>query len=284
MPDPVDPLDSAIPVSMKEFAEALRVHLVVPEDGSGLVIYRLAKEAEISPSSLSRYFGGKAVPSWDCVERIVDASARIAQKPRPDTSGLQNLHQRVVHSRIQTNMFQAGREFPYIQDLVSSTQTVNPPASGDQTSNAVVHGDRASEYLRGLEIEIRVVAWAARRRLFAYRGLRFVVLATSATTPALALLRATPLVTASAAAIAFLAEGAIQLTRLNDRAVLDSRRVTCLSREFRMFRTQVGDYAERDSFTRLVRRVEEIREEIDGQHLTVVQESFGSGTSRPEER
>jgi hypothetical protein len=117
-----------------------------------------------------------------------------------------------------------------------------------------------------------------------YRILRFVVLATSAVTPALALLRAEPLLTASVGAVAFLAEGAIQLTRLHDRALLNSRRATVLSRESRRYRTQVDDYEATGAFTLLVKRIEEIREQNDNERLSVVQQSFGTHAGQSERR
>lgn len=137
--------------------------------------------------------------------------------------------------------------------------------------------DEQVRYLQSLEDEVTLVGQDARRRLVGYRLLRFAALAASAVTPAVALLDAAPLITAAIGTVALLCEGAIQLTRINERAVLDTKRVSHLNREFRMFRTRVGDYEDATTnFSLLVQRVEQIREAGDEERLTVVQQSFGA--------
>lgn len=135
--------------------------------------------------------------------------------------------------------------------------------------------DRSAAYIAELEDEIRRLEVVARRRLRIYRSLRFTVLTASAVTPALALLAAPNWLTAAAGAVAFLSEGTIQLTRMHDRALLDTKRVSLLGREFRMYRTQVGDYESGDTLRLLVQKVEAIREESDREVLGVLQQSFG---------
>ncbi|WP_177320484.1 SLATT domain-containing protein [Lentzea waywayandensis] len=143
--------------------------------------------------------------------------------------------------------------------------------------------DRSAEYVADLQAEVSGLERASKRRLLAYRTLRFLVLTTSAITPALALLSAPSWITAAVASLAFLSEGTIQLTRMHDRAVLDIRRVSLLGRELRMFRTQVGNYTNTDRrLLLLVQRIEAIREENDRDVLNVLQQSFGAyGQERP---
>lgn len=105
----------------------------------------------------------------------------------------------------------------------------------------------------------------------------------SAITPALALLRANPVATASAGAIAFFAEGVIQFTGINDHALLNGQRVSLLGRELRMFRMGVEQYSSQDSLSRLVKRIEEIREEADNRQLNAVRQSFGPQMTRSQD-
>ncbi|MFG1799408.1 DUF4231 domain-containing protein [Micromonospora carbonacea] len=242
---------------------------------------------ELPDHLLAATFSGDYLPSYGVAGDIVDALEILSggkQKPKVNTSDLQLLHRAAVVKRrsrnpttasnVQSSVFQTGRSYAYIAGrdiVVGSDDAATSTGSADDT--AMSH---ASDYLEELEREVTAVAKAARRRLAIYRILRFAALAASAVTPAVALLDAAPWITASVGTVAFLSEGSIQLTRINERAVLDTRRVTALSREFRMYRTRVGEYASGDTFTLLVKRVEEIREQNDSERLDVVQQSFGS--------
>lgn len=136
--------------------------------------------------------------------------------------------------------------------------------------------DRRDQYLSDLQKEIEKVGKRARNRMIAYRTLRLFMLGASAITPVLALLEAPPVATALVAAFVFVCEGFIQLTRLHDRAALDSRRRTSLSRHYRMFRTVVGPYDGDDSFSDFVRNIEEIREKSDAADLVVIEQTFST--------
>ncbi|TCB92102.1 DUF4231 domain-containing protein [Micromonospora zingiberis] len=230
----------------------------------------------------------KTVP-WELMQFILEEIHKVD----PATQGSLDLEEwREAYERfaeatrdeknipIQTNIFQSGRDYTYIaggQVVVGATRATSAAASAEQSGTP----DEISEYLSELENEITAVAKAARRRLVIYRTLRFAALAASAVTPAVALLNAATWITAGVGTVAFLSEGAIQLTRLNERAVLDTRRVSSLSREFRMYRTSVGDYASGNNYTLLVQRIEEIREKNDNERLDVVQQSFGAHISTP---
>jgi hypothetical protein len=166
-----------------------------------------------------------------------------------------------------------------VGNQVTGVVTGTVVQAGDITGRVTIHGeieDRSANYIVELEEEIRRLEVVARRRLRAYRSLRFAVLMASAVTPALALLAAPNWLTAAAGAVAFLSEGTIQLTRMHDRALLDIKRVSLLGREFRMYRTQVGNYESGDTLRLLVQSVEAIREESDREVLGVLQQSFGA--------
>jgi hypothetical protein len=147
------------------------------------------------------------------------------------------------------------------------------------TSDAV-DAEEAAGYLRGIEKELATRERAAKVRLWTYRFLRFAMLVASAATPILALLHAPAVATAAVGAVVVLAEGAIQITRVQDRALLDTVRVSKLGREHRMYRTAKGDYATGDRFALLVSRVEELRADNDLQVLEVLQRTF-AGTASP---
>jgi hypothetical protein len=256
---------------------------------------------ELPASHLSAIFSGDYLPEFGTIWNILDAlehlSKDVPNKPKVDIRTLQLLHRsavvkkrrwqspELVPTNVQSNIFQTGRSYTYIagdgivvgsDDAATSTDGASDSAPG-----------QVGDYLEELEREVTAVAKAARRRLAIYRILRFAALAASAVTPAVALLNAATWITAGVGTVAFLSEGSIQLTRINERAVLDTRRVTALSREFRMYRTRVGEYASGNTFTLLVKRVEEIREQNDSERLDVVQQSFGShvpqlaGVDRP---
>ncbi|WP_433361695.1 DUF4231 domain-containing protein [Actinoplanes sp. CA-142083] len=195
------------------------------------------------------------------------------QSKGPELSELLEHAELEQRSRVVAQV--ADRDYAYISgsgNVVMGAGNVVKPHEG-----ATEEADQAQLYLSDLERELSAVSMHARRRLLTYRLLRFLALAASAVTPAVALLDAAPFITATIGTVAFLSEGAIQLTRINERAVLDTKRATALNREFRMYRTKVGDYETADrSFTLLVKRVEEIREANDNERLAVVQQSFGA--------
>jgi hypothetical protein len=262
---------------------------------SRLRIGEMATRTETPRSVLYEVFGGKILPSWNRLEVILvtlgDAAAKEGHPSAVNLEEWKQLHTRARESReerraspsgVQSNIFQSGRDYAYIQhgQVVVGSNNFSTSASGDNDDQV----DQTTEYLAELENEITSVAKAARRRLIAYRFLRFAALASSAVTPAVALLNAAALITAGIGTVAFLCEGTIQLTRINERAVLDTKRISRLSREFRMYRTQVGDYSSGNTFTLLVKRVEEIREQNDNERLDVVQQSFGAHVSSNDQR
>jgi hypothetical protein len=156
---------------------------------------------------------------------------------------------------------------------------------GVATDDLVVTSDavgveEAAAYLRGIEEELATRDRAAKVRLWIYRFLRFAMLSASAATPVLALLHAPAVATAVVGAVVLLAEGAIQITRVQDRALLDTERASKLGREYRMYRTAKGDYATGNRFALLVPRVEELRADNDLQVLEVLQRTF-AGTPSP---
>ncbi len=272
---------------------------------SGLSQREIASRASYPQRSLSEVLAGKTVPKhWETVERILTALNSGATRAGHDPVDLhywQELHAiareapriTVSGSGVQTNIFQSGRDYTYIHGdqvavgannygvIMGTAENVGSPITGEDDSQE----DQVQAYLTELENEITLVAKAARRRLMAYRLLRFSALAASAITPAVALLDADPFITALIGTVAFLSEGAIQLTRINERAVLDTRRVSLLSREFRVYRTQAEDYAaEGNTFTLLVKRIEEIRQQNDNERLDVVQQSFGAHATSGDQR
>ena len=263
-------------------------------------IARIAEEmgAAGMPASRSRlydYLLGKALPTLAFVEAFARACERIGHLPHtPDrieslrktwtaasreAAGQPPEPRADTEQGVQTSMIQQGRGYAYVVDgeVVLGHSEASIGAEAESTI------DDTRQYLSGLEVEIRDVAKSARRRLNTYQVLRFLVLSASAVTPLLALLKADPWVTASVGALAFLSEGVIQLTRIHDRAILDSRRVFRLSREFRMFRTRVDAYAEPNGFTLLVKRVEEIRERNDNEYLRIIRQTSGGHDSLSDE-
>lgn len=196
------------------------------------------------------------------------AGQPVAPRPAPE-----------AEQGVQTTMTQQGRGYAYVVD--GEVVLGHKEASiGTEAENPI---DDTRQYLSDLENEIRITARSARRRLNTYHVLRFLVVAASAVTPVLALLKAPALATAAGAAVAFLAEGFVQLTRINDRAILDSRRVQRLSREFRLYRMRVDSYAGVDGFKQLVMRIEEVRERNDNEQLRVIRQGFGSHDTLPDE-
>lgn len=131
-------------------------------------------------------------------------------------------------------------------------------------------------YARSLEDELSKLARGAKWRLRVYRCLRFALLAASIVTPGTAIMSAPKAATIASALVVFICEGVLQITHINDRAVLDIRRLTGLGREYRMYRTRVGDYGGRNRDVLFVRRVEEIRARGDGRILEVLQQTFSS--------
>ncbi|WBB74383.1 DUF4231 domain-containing protein [Micromonospora sp. WMMD1128] len=243
----------------------------------------------VQRSQLSDILAGKKTAPWQLMQIILEAMHKVdpATQESLDLKEWREAYERFIEATredinvpIQTNIFQSGRDYTYIaggQVVVGATRATSAAGSAEQSGTP----DEISEYLSELENEITAVAKAARRRLVVYRTLRFAALAASAVTPAVALLNAATWITAGVGTVAFLSEGAVQLTRLNERAVLDTRRVSSLSREFRMYRMSVGDYASENNYTLLVQRIEEIREKNDNERLDVVQQSFGAHVSTP---
>lgn len=247
------------------------------KDDAGMSVTSLADRIGSSRTSLHLVLQGKRLPRWEYVTRILHVLNKEDHEAEYRQLWLIAKNQTVAASSepfsgsVQQNIFQSGRNFTYLHEAGHVALGAHSAAIEQEDDDTIY----TEEYLRDLEDEIRSVAKEARRRLSAYRALRFIVLATSAVTPTLALLEAAPIVTAAFGAAAFLTEGAIQLTRLNDRALLDTDRISRLSREFRMYRMRVGDYAGTDTLTRLVQRIEEIREENDNERLSVFKKSFG---------
>ncbi|MFJ6086490.1 DUF4231 domain-containing protein [Streptomyces sp. NPDC092369] len=162
----------------------------------------------------------------------------------------------------------------------NSTLTVNGVENKGLEQKKKALTDFRNQYLSELQDEIKTVGQRARGRLRWYRLLRLLILTSSAVTPVLALMKGPALITALVAAFAFICEGGIQLTRLHNRAVLDSQRATALGREYRMFRTEVGPYTGDNAFTLLVKAVEAFREESDSADLGVVEQTFSAASDR----
>jgi hypothetical protein len=142
-----------------------------------------------------------------------------------------------------------------------------------------VDADETAVYLDGIEKDLASRNRKAKVRLSIYRFLRFTMLSASAATPVLAVMHAPALATAGVAALIFLAEGAITITRVQDRALLDTERVSKLGREYRMYRMATGDYATGDRVALLVSRVEELRADSDVKELEALQRTFAGTAS-----
>jgi hypothetical protein len=249
----------------------------------------------ISMVTFASVLNGKIKPRRNTLIAVVEALKRAGKESDAsdiDVGDWMAVYDRIAPdsphgSGVQSNVFQSGKDYPYLGEeglVLGAYNVINYSAVGSdqEVASRIGSSGHKTEYLESLETELTGVAKSARRRLVAYRLLRFAALAASAVTPAAALLNAAPWATAGIGTVAFLSEGSIQLTRLNDRAVLDTKRVQALSRQFRMYRTRVADYSAGDPFELLVQRIEQIREENDAEGLNVVQQSFGAHVRQDE--
>ena len=106
--------------------------------------------------------------------------------------------------------------------------------------------------------------------LTTYRVLRFVGVLAAALTPVLAALNSPKWWTVGVGAIAALAVGVVQLTRIDELSILDRDRSDRLLRELRYFDNHWGDYAnDSERNHKLIENVEQIRRswEINRQQL-----------------
>jgi transcriptional regulator with XRE-family HTH domain len=231
----------------------------------------LAARLGFPRTKVVKILNGAQLVSDDDLNRIMDAIENLDVDEK--TELLRIRHHAAGEARYRLRK----REYAYIDEGNRVVVGAENVGTAHVNAEAGEEGDDPIRgYLSNLEGELALVTKHAKRRLLAYRALRFVALVASAVTPAVALLKAAPLLTAGIAALAFLSEGSIQLTRVNDRAVLDTRRVNALNREHRLYRTKVGDYEKAaNPFTLLVKRVEAIREENENEQLAVVQQTFG---------